>query len=132
MTHAGDDHRWRHSVAACQKDLESTTEVAVAHIGSQRPLIVEDELLNTCIIGCTAARVDSSRIDMLAGLSKCDSLRMPPCFWAKPGAAFNMAKITPPARAAARNVPIMPAASSASASSDGRRAFFLRRIARIM
>src|SRR6266851_6113687 len=39
-------------------------------------------LLKTCIIGCSAARVDSSRIDMLAGLSKCDSLRMPPCFCA--------------------------------------------------
>src|SRR4029077_15385306 len=42
-------------------------------------------LLKGCIGGCKAARVDSSRIDMLAGLSKCDSLRMPPCFWASAG-----------------------------------------------
>src|SRR5436190_15465543 len=40
-------------------------------------------LLKTAIIGCTAARVDSSRIDMLAGLSKCWILRTPPCFWAE-------------------------------------------------
>jgi hypothetical protein len=31
ITHAGDDHRWRHSVAACHVNLEPTTEVAVAH-----------------------------------------------------------------------------------------------------
>src|SRR6202047_5009278 len=38
--------------------------------------------LKAPIIGCNAARVDSSRIDMLAGLSQCDSLRIPPGFWA--------------------------------------------------
>src|SRR5215813_1592428 len=52
-------------------------------------------LLKTCIIGCSAARVDSSRIDMLAGLSKCESLRTPPCFWASaglpPASAINIA-----------------------------------------
>ncbi len=45
------------------------------------------KLLKTCIIGCSAALVDSSRIDMLAGLSKCDSLKIPPLFCAcgRPG-----------------------------------------------
>jgi hypothetical protein len=38
LTHAGDDHRRRHGVAACHVNLESTTEVAVAHIGPQRPV----------------------------------------------------------------------------------------------
>src|ERR1700680_921120 len=39
-------------------------------------------LLNTPIIGRKDATVDSSRIDMLAGLSKCDSFRTPPGFCA--------------------------------------------------
>src|SRR4029077_19181931 len=53
-------------------------------------------LLKTCIIGCSAARVDSSRIDMLAGLSKCESLRTPPCFWASAGLAAASAISTAP------------------------------------
>src|SRR5262249_16221891 len=36
ITHSGDDHRRRHGVAACHVNPESTTEVAVAHIGPQR------------------------------------------------------------------------------------------------
>jgi hypothetical protein len=43
-------------------------------------------LLKTPIIGCNVAPVDSSRIDMLAGLSRCDSLRIPPAFCANAGA----------------------------------------------
>src|SRR5215468_145783 len=39
-------------------------------------------LLKTPIIGRLAAAVASSCNDMLAGLSKCDILRMPPCFCA--------------------------------------------------
>ena len=51
-----------------------------------------------------AARVTSSRIDMLAGLSKCDSLRTPPCFWASAGPAA-IAAITPaPAKGRARAI----------------------------
>src|ERR1700738_4958264 len=38
VTHAGDDHRRRHGVAACHVNLESTTEVALAHVGPQRPV----------------------------------------------------------------------------------------------
>src|SRR5271170_5218557 len=52
-------------------------------------------LLKTPIIGCTVARVDSSRIDMLAGLSKCDSLRTPPGFWASAGPPANTAIADP-------------------------------------
>src|SRR5271165_464797 len=41
-------------------------------------------LLNTPIIGASVEIVDSSWIDMLAGLSRCGILRMPPdfCAWA--------------------------------------------------
>src|SRR5262252_124185 len=39
-------------------------------------------LLNTPDIGRLTAWVDSSRGDMLAGLSKCPVFKMPPCFWA--------------------------------------------------
>src|SRR5262249_26915317 len=42
-------------------------------------------LLKTPIIGCNVAPVDSSRIDMLAGLSRCDSFRIPPAFCASAG-----------------------------------------------
>src|SRR5215472_13964263 len=41
-------------------------------------------LLNTPIIGPSTAIVDSSWIDMLAGLSPIGILRMPPGFWANP------------------------------------------------
>ena len=42
-------------------------------------------LLKTPITGCNVAPVDSSRIDMLAGLSRCDSFRIPPAFCASAG-----------------------------------------------
>src|SRR5260370_34427814 len=54
-------------------------------------------LLNTPIAGRSAATVDSSRIDMLAGLSKCDILRMPPCLCASDGSATVRATSNPPA-----------------------------------
>ena len=38
VTHAGYNHRRSHDLVACQVTLESTTEVAVAHIGPQRPV----------------------------------------------------------------------------------------------
>jgi hypothetical protein len=38
VTCTSDDHRRRHDLVACQVSLESTTEVAVAHIGPQRPV----------------------------------------------------------------------------------------------
>src|SRR5882762_7561366 len=44
-------------------------------------------LLNTPIIGMPTAIVDSSWIDMLAGLVKLGICRMPPDFWAKAGVA---------------------------------------------
>src|SRR6516165_8399504 len=53
-------------------------------------------LLNTPIIGCNAARVDSSRIDMLAGLSKWASLTTPPYFSAKAGAPAIIAVTSSP------------------------------------
>src|SRR5712691_7618346 len=42
-------------------------------------------LLNTLIIGRFTAFVDSSRSEILAGLSKWPMVRVPPCFWAKAG-----------------------------------------------
>jgi hypothetical protein len=39
-------------------------------------------LLNTPIAGMTTEMVPSSWIDMLAGLSRWATRRMPPCFWA--------------------------------------------------
>jgi hypothetical protein len=58
-------------------------------------------LLKTPITGCKAARVDSSRIDIEAGLSKCDSLRMPPGFCASaalpaPSPSSNAAAVATP------------------------------------
>jgi hypothetical protein len=61
-------------------------------------------LLKTPIIGCSAARVDSSRIDMLAGLSKCASLRTPPGFWANAGPPAALANSNALAAAAARRL----------------------------
>ena len=39
-------------------------------------------LLNTPMIGATIEIVPSSRIDMLPGLSRCHTFRIPPCFCA--------------------------------------------------
>src|SRR5215472_13552090 len=55
-------------------------------------------LLKTPIIGRLAAAVASSCIDMLAGLSKCDILRMPPCFCANAGLATSEATSRPAAK----------------------------------
>ena len=55
--------------------------------------------LKTPIIGLSAAPVDSSRIDMLARLSKCESRRIPPCLWANAGSAANIARTNEPAAA---------------------------------
>ena len=52
-------------------------------------------LLNTPIIGPWLARVDSSWIDMLAGLSKKYILRMPPGFCASAGAMTTVPNSTP-------------------------------------
>src|SRR5437588_7619817 len=65
-------------------------------------------LLNTPIAGRSAATVDSSRIDVLAGLSKCDILRIPPGFWASAGSAAAIAVSSPPATATLRRFMAMP------------------------
>src|SRR5205823_8621532 len=54
-------------------------------------------LLKTPIIGRLAAAVASSCNDMLAGLSKCDILRMPPCFCAKAASPTDIASNSEPA-----------------------------------
>src|SRR5580704_2624711 len=59
-------------------------------------------LLKTPIIGRSAAAVDSSRSDMLAGLSKWEILRIPPVFWAKAASAAVSASDSAPAAASTR------------------------------
>src|SRR5437870_2972007 len=59
-------------------------------------------LLNTPIIGPRVAIVDSSWIDMLAGLSPEGILKMPPGFWAKAEAPAHTAARSPPAAANVR------------------------------
>jgi hypothetical protein len=55
-------------------------------------------LLNTPIIGPKTAIVDSSWIDMLAGLSPDGIRKMPPGFWARAGShASRLANNPPPA-----------------------------------
>src|SRR6516225_7756630 len=56
-------------------------------------------LLNTPIIGRSEMIVASSWIDMLAGLSGLYIFRMPPCFWANPASAANIARNSEPAAA---------------------------------
>src|SRR5215510_9825225 len=63
-------------------------------------------LLKTPIIGRLAAAVASSCNDMLAGLSKCDILRIPPCFWAD-AALVTDTNSTAPAAASTRRSPFM-------------------------
>src|SRR5438132_7195298 len=54
-------------------------------------------LLKTPIVGRTAAAVDSSRGDMLAGLSKWEILSTPPAFCATAAsAANNQTTVNPP------------------------------------
>src|SRR5581483_10126432 len=57
-------------------------------------LVEQHEVVNTPIAGMPAAIVDSSWIDMLAGLAKSGMWRMPPDFWAKLGAAPRQAAAT--------------------------------------
>src|SRR5258708_33907797 len=52
-------------------------------------------LFKTPIIGRLTATVDSSSNDMLAGLSKLGTLRMPPCFWANAVPAENPSNRAP-------------------------------------
>src|SRR5262245_31351613 len=59
-------------------------------------------LLKTPIIGRLAAAVASSCNDMLAGLSKCDILRMPPCFCANAASPGDIASSSEPAAASRR------------------------------
>src|SRR5258708_39290366 len=56
-------------------------------------------LLKTPIIGPSAKTVDSSRIDMLAGLSGLYIFRMPPDFWANAASATDNANNSEPATA---------------------------------
>src|SRR5262245_39054045 len=64
-------------------------------------------LLKTPIIGRLAAAVASSCNDMLAGLSKCDILRMPPCFCANTASLTDVATSSEPAAASARRTCFM-------------------------
>src|SRR6516225_7577723 len=64
-------------------------------------------LLNTPIIGRNAAPVASSCNDMLAGLSKNETLRMPPDFCAKAKLAQHAASTSPPTIVNARTCPII-------------------------
>src|SRR5437899_8185318 len=65
-------------------------------------------LLNTPIIGMPTAIVDSSCIDMDAGLVKLGSCRMPPCFWAEAGAAPIRPVSSQPATAHRRSLCVSP------------------------
>src|ERR1700726_4366998 len=59
-------------------------------------------LLKIPIIGRFTAAVDSSCIDILAGLSKWPTLRMPPVFWASAAPAADNASDSEPAAASTR------------------------------
>jgi hypothetical protein len=65
-------------------------------------------LLNTPDIGRLTACVDSSSGDMLAGLSKCPILRMPPGFWANAALAVDNASSSVAAAASARGSRVIP------------------------
>src|SRR6516162_11899182 len=61
-------------------------------------------LLKTPIIGRSVAIVDSSMIDMLAGLANQPTLRIPPAFWANaPSTANNRRDSEAPATSARRS-----------------------------
>jgi hypothetical protein len=68
-------------------------------------------LLNTPDIGRLTACVDSSSIDMLVGLSKWPSLRIPPGFWANAAWAANHASDSEPAAASAHRLRFITFAS---------------------
>jgi hypothetical protein len=59
-------------------------------------------LLKTAIIGCKAARVDSSWIDIEAGLSKCWIFKTPLFFCAEAGPALDSTSNNDPAAATHR------------------------------
>src|SRR5215471_2094546 len=59
-------------------------------------------LLKTPIIGRLTAPVASSCIDMLAGLSKCDIRRIPPCFCANAASLTDVARSSKPTAASKR------------------------------
>src|SRR5437667_7372599 len=65
-------------------------------------------LLKTPIVGRTAAAVDSSRGDMLAGLSKWEILRTPPAFCATAASAANNANDSEPATVSTRRPRFIP------------------------
>src|SRR6202045_1484613 len=65
-------------------------------------------LLKTPIVGRTAAAVDSSRGDMLAGLSKWEILRIPPAFCATAASAANNPNDNEPAAASTRRPRFIP------------------------
>src|ERR1700730_4507985 len=73
-------------------------------------------LLNTPIIGPSAKTVDSSWIDMLAGLSALNILRTPPCFWANATSLAENTSNTVQATASARSSSLI---SFASCSPNG-------------
>ena len=69
------------------------------------------------IIGRLTAAVDSSCIDIEAGLSKCDIRRVPPGFWASAGRVINQRTNRPTAANASSFRAI--AASIAALTRDG-------------
>ena len=69
-------------------------------------LIEKDEVVEHPIIRMIADIVPSSRIDMLAGLSRCWTRRMPPCFWASAVVAIVMPNRNPAIVARARGAVI--------------------------
>src|ERR1700730_5975683 len=64
-------------------------------------------LLNTPIVGITAPIVDSSWIDMLAGLAKSGICKMPPGVCARAGPTKATAKPNPPAAKKTRNARVV-------------------------
>src|SRR5208283_1908517 len=72
-------------------------------------------LLKTPIIGPSANTVDSSRIDMLAGLSGSYILRIPPGFWAQAGGTPSVAMTIAAAVVIARRFPFIRQTSLAFA-----------------
>src|SRR5215472_15479358 len=67
-------------------------------------LVKHHQIVEHPIIGPSANTVASSRIDMLAGLSGLNILRMPPCFWASATSPHDTVISTALAAAAARSL----------------------------
>src|SRR5207302_30198 len=68
-------------------------------------------LLNTAIIGATVEIVTSSRVDMLAGLSRWAIWRTPPAFWASAAPLLQIAISSTLATAAAPSLIVISPAS---------------------